>query len=92
MTNNREGRAWLSAALTEFGLDVPPSRANFVMFPLRDEREVDRVFNGMLRQGVIVRPLRGFGLPQCIRITVGTPEENASEVAALSGRLKTRPD
>ncbi len=92
LDNNRAGREMLTAALTGMGLDVPPSRANFVMFPLRDGSEVDRVFDGMLRRGVIVRPLRGFGLPQCVRITVGTPEENEAAVSALSAALKSRPD
>ena len=88
LANNREGREYLTRALREFGLEVAPSRANFVMFPLRDEGEVNRVYNGMLRQGVIVRPLRGFGLPRCVRITVGTPEENAAAVAALGALLR----
>lgn len=92
LENNRAGREMLTAALTGMGLDVAPSRANFVMFPLGDEREVDRVFDGMLRRGVIVRPLRGFGLPQCVRITVGTPEENEAAVSALSAAMQSRPD
>jgi histidinol-phosphate aminotransferase len=35
------------------------------------------LFDRLLRQGVIVRPLAGFGAPEAIRVTVGTPEENA---------------
>jgi histidinol-phosphate aminotransferase len=88
LANNREGRDYLTGALKAFGLEVAPSRANFVMFPLRDEEEVNRVYNGMLRRGVIVRPLRGFGLPRCVRITVGTPEENAAAVGALGALLR----
>ncbi len=87
LANNLEGRAYLSRALKSFGLETPTSRANFVMFALRDEEEVNRIFNGMMRQGVIVRPLRGFGLPRCLRITVGTPEENATAVGALGALL-----
>ncbi len=42
----------------------------------------------MLRQGVIVRPLRAFGLPRCVRVTVGTQAENAAAVAALGAMLR----
>ncbi|HLF14973.1 MAG TPA: histidinol-phosphate transaminase [Bacteroidota bacterium] len=92
LANNREGRDYLTGALKELGLDVAHSRANFVMFPLRDEEEVNRVYDGMLRQGVIVRPLRGFGLPRCIRITVGTREENRAAIGALGTVLRARHD
>jgi histidinol-phosphate aminotransferase len=84
LANNREGRAYLTRALAGLGLKAAPSKANFVMFPLEDESRVNEVYNGMLRRGVIVRPLRGFGLPRCIRITVGTPDENREAVEALA--------
>jgi histidinol-phosphate aminotransferase len=87
LANNREGRDYLTGALGAIGLEVAPSRANFVMFPLGGEAEVNRVYDAMLRRGVIVRPLRAFGLPRCIRITVGTPEENRAAVGALADIL-----
>jgi len=91
LANNREGRAWLSGALPELGLRPAPSKANFLMFPLEDEARVNDVCTAMLRRGVIVRPLRGFGLPRCIRITVGTPDENREAVAALGAALREFP-
>jgi histidinol-phosphate aminotransferase len=91
LANNREGRAFLTGALAELGLGVAPSKANFVMFPLDDETTVNEVYNGMLRRGVIVRPLRGFGLPRCVRITVGTTDENREAVAALAAALRELP-
>jgi histidinol-phosphate aminotransferase len=90
VANNREGRVYLTGALKELGLDPAPSQANFLMFPLPGEDEVNRVIGSMLRQGVIVRPLKGFGLPGCIRITVGTGEENRAAVAALASALPGR--
>jgi histidinol-phosphate aminotransferase len=84
LANNREGRAYLERALAGLGLKPAPSKANFVMFPLEDESKVNEVYTGMLRRGVIVRPLRGFGLPRCIRITVGTPDENRQAIEALA--------
>jgi histidinol-phosphate aminotransferase len=89
--NNKEGRAFLTGAIRDLGLDPAPSKANFVMFPLEDETAVNAVFAGMLRRGVIVRPLRGFGLPRCIRITVGTSDENREAVAALGAALRELP-
>lgn len=87
LANNREGRAYLRGALAGMGLKVAPSKANFVMVPFDDEAQVNAVFNGMLRRGVIVRPLKGFGLPRCLRITVGTPPENREAAEALSAVL-----
>ena len=62
--------------------------------PLRRRRRRAReLFDRLLREGVIVRPLAGFGAPEAIRVTVGTPEENAFFAAALGqvllGRLVT---
>jgi histidinol-phosphate aminotransferase len=80
---NREGMSYLAPALTELGFEVVPSDANFVMIPFASEEEVNVVYNALLRMGVIVRPLRPFGLPHCIRITVGTERENKRLVDAM---------
>jgi histidinol-phosphate aminotransferase len=73
---NARGIRFLSAELREMGVTVVPSEANFVMTVLESEREADAVFEGMLSQGVVVRPLRAFGLPQCVRISTGTDKDN----------------
>lgn len=90
--NNREGRRFLTVAIADLGLEVVPSRANFVMIPAGSEGAVNAICDGMLRRGVIVRPLRAFGLPECLRITVGTPEENRAAVDTLAAALRSRPD
>ena len=59
---------------------VGPSLGNFLYVEVGDGRDV---FERLLREGVIVRPLAGFGAPSAIRITVGTPEENEFFGAAL---------
>ena len=46
------------------------------MAELADEQEACRIFEDLLTQGVIVRPLKAFGIPNCIRISTGTDEEN----------------
>ena len=60
-----------------------PAVANFVYAETGDEN-ARPLFEALLREGVIVRPLSGFGAPGALRVTVGTPEENAILDAALA--------
>jgi histidinol-phosphate aminotransferase len=85
---NREGKRWLIPALQELGVTVIPTDANFVCVPLDSEATVNDVYNGLLRQGVIIRPLKAFGLPTCVRITIGTAEQNTTLVNALQRVLE----
>ena len=52
-----------------------------------DDGAGDRVNLGLLQQGVIVRPVGNYGLPQWLRVTIGLPEENAAFLAALERTL-----
>ena len=81
---NARGIRFLSESLRGMGFEVPPSDANFVMMALKDAEEAARIANGLLREGIIVRPLRAFGLPQAIRISTGTDEENRVLVSRLA--------
>jgi histidinol-phosphate aminotransferase len=73
--HNAEARAGLVAACVEVGLATAgPAVGNFVYAEVGDD--AGPVFDALLREGVIVRPLAGFGAPGAIRVTVGTPEEN----------------
>jgi histidinol-phosphate aminotransferase len=82
---NREGLALLRAGLGEFRLSVPPSAGNFVLAGLG--RNAGAVFDRLLRLGVIVRPVANYGLPQHLRISVGTPEQNRRLLAAMPEAL-----
>ncbi len=73
---NARGLRLLAAGLAELGLTVVPSEANFVMTVLASEQAASRVFEELLSQGVVVRPLKAFGLPNCLRISTGTDEDN----------------
>ena len=75
---NAEGIAYLTRELSALGFEVWPSDANFVL-----ARGPAGVVPALLREGVIVRPLAGFGLAEHFRITVGLPEENERLVKAL---------
>jgi histidinol-phosphate aminotransferase len=72
-TLNAEGRVELARCLRSHGFDCPPAVGNFLYADVGEDARP--LFELLLRQGVIVRPLRGFGAPGAIRVTVGTPEE-----------------
>ena len=84
IANNAKGLACFNRRLREMGLQVAPSAANFVMLPFADREEARRIFEGLLSRGVIVRPLEATGLPQCVRVSVGAPEENEFFMEALA--------
>jgi histidinol-phosphate aminotransferase len=80
---NHEGRAELERVLRDAGYDVVAgSVGNFVYVEVGEDAQA--VFDALLRQGVIVRPLAGFGAPHAIRVTVGTPDEHAFLAGALA--------
>ena len=71
----------MAEILRSHGLEpVAPARGNFLCADVGGGREL---FERLLREGVIVRPLDGFGAPEAIRVTVGTPEENEVFAVAL---------
>jgi histidinol-phosphate aminotransferase len=84
---NREGLASIESSLRESGFDPVPSAGNFVYADTGGDASV--LFDALLREGVIVRPLAGFGAPTAVRVSVGTPEENAFFADAL-GRVLAR--
>ncbi len=84
---NARGMRFLTQALAELGLAPVPSEANFLMIPLDSEAAAMAVFEQLLRRGTIIRPLKAFGLPHCLRISIGTPEENERCVENLRHAL-----
>lgn len=71
--NNFAGLDFFERALRELRVEFVPSHANFLLARVGDGM---KVFDAMQRQGVIVRPMGGYQMPEWIRISVGTPEEN----------------
>ena len=84
---NTEGLARLGALLRKHGLDPVPSVGNFVY--LDTGSDAGDLFDRLLHEGIIVRPLAGFGSPSAIRISVGTPEELDVLAEALGRVLLT---
>lgn len=81
---NRRGMEQIIAGLKRFGLEHIPSHGNFVTFRAGDAAAVNQK---LLKQGVIVRPIGGYGLPEWLRVTIGTELENARFLEALEKAL-----
>jgi len=84
-TCNREGMAYLRQESERLGLSVVPSWANFLLIEVGDG---GRVYEELLKHGVIVRPMGVYGFPRHARVTVGTAEENERFVSALEKVLR----
>jgi histidinol-phosphate aminotransferase len=82
---NRQGMEQIYRGLTELGLSYTPSVANFILFST--PYPAPQVFKEMMKKGVIVRPAHIFGLPQQIRVTIGTEEQNAKFLSVLKAVL-----
>lgn len=82
---NDSGLKQLGAAFSKRGLEFIPSVGNFIALDLG--RPAAPVYEGLLRQGVIVRPIANYGLPNHLRVTVGTAEENEVFLNALDSVL-----
>ena len=82
---NATGALYLSTALARLGVETWPTDANFIL-----ARTGAEVYEALLEQGVIVRPMRGFGLTEHVRISIGLPEENERFIKALAELLSKR--
>ena len=78
---NAEERTKLDAALTSRGWFVHPSRTNFLLVEFGER--TGTLEAGLLERGIVPRPMGGYGLPGCLRITVGDRDENRRLLAAL---------
>ena len=86
--NNAAGYRQFTEAFDELKLQYVPSHGNFVLVKVGDDDQAGaRVNLALLKQGVIVRPVGAYGLPQWLRISIGLPQENAVFLAALQQAL-----
>ena len=81
---NAAGLVQLKAGFERLGLEYIPSFGNFITVRVG---AAARVYQSMLEEGVIVRPIAGYGMPEHLRVTVGKPEQNARFLAALERAL-----
>ena len=82
--NNKDGIAFFENAFEQRNWEFIPSHANFVLVKVGDG---DRVFQELLKKGVIVRAMRGYKLPEWVRISVGTPSQNQRCLQELDALL-----
>ncbi len=86
---NTRMRAWLAEALAELGVPSDTSTANFILARFADEGEANACDDFLQGQGLIVRRVAGYGLPNCLRITIGD-EASCRRVAHAIGQFKAR--
>jgi histidinol-phosphate aminotransferase len=77
---NRQGMRMLEDGLRALGVSYVPSHANFVLIQVGDAA---RIYRRLLEQGVIVRPVANYALPQHLRVTIGLPDENRRFLSTL---------
>jgi histidinol-phosphate aminotransferase len=82
---NAAGLKQVAAGLEKLGIEYVPSVANFLMFRVAQARAV---FLALQARGVIVRPLAPYDLPEHLRVTIGTVEQNARFLEALAAVAK----
>jgi histidinol-phosphate aminotransferase len=88
---NDAGMMQLLAGCAALGLKYIPSYGNFVCIEVAaDVAATAQVFQGLLKKGVIVRPIGGYGLPTFLRVSIGLPQQNARFLAALGEILEQR--
>ena len=86
VSENRKGREFLYGEFRRLGFEFAESHTNFVLVRIGPEAGV--VQQRLLREGVIVRPCAAYDLPECLRVSIGTPPQNERFVAALENVLR----
>ena len=90
--HNDEWLPWLSERLTSLGLELTPSVGNFVLarFPTEPKKNADAAFAFLQKRGILTRQMGAYGLPECLRITIGTGAEMDAVVTALAEFMAAR--
>jgi histidinol-phosphate aminotransferase len=86
VAHNEKWLPWLTAEFQKLGLEVTPSIGNFLLmhFPERRGKDAASADEHLKARGIILRRVGAYGLPNCLRMTVGTEEDNRAVVAALA--------
>jgi len=84
---NNAGYTFLRNELTSLGIETVPSVANFITTVWDAKEQAADITRSLLNKGVIVRNLKAFGWPECIRISIGTADENSRFIDALKSIL-----
>jgi histidinol-phosphate aminotransferase len=86
MAHNDEWLPWMTAEVEKLGLKVTPSVGNFILIHFPEEREGGAIAADefLKSKGIIMRRVAGYGLPNALRMTIGTAEENRATARALA--------
>ncbi len=79
--NNQKGKEYLYSEFDKLGLKYVKTYANFILFDVGDD--ADKIYNELLKKGVIVRSMSGYGYKTFLRVTIGTPHENEIFITRL---------
>jgi histidinol-phosphate aminotransferase len=82
--HNEQWRNWLAGELGKLGLQVVPSQANFLLIRFGDQAKAEAADAFLTARGLLLRHVPAYGLPDCLRVTIGTEEANRLVVAALT--------
>jgi len=83
IAHNESWRDWLTDEIRQLGLGVNKSAGNFVLIQFKDTETAKAADPFLMNRGVVLRPTGGYGLPRCLRMTVGLEAANRAAVAAL---------
>jgi histidinol-phosphate aminotransferase len=86
--HNETWLPWLAAEVRRLRLQADDSAGNFLLVRFANKRQADEADAFLLSRGLMLRPTANYGLPHCLRLTVGTEEANRAVVGALSDFLK----
>jgi len=79
---NRKGRHYLQSEFKRLNINYYPSQTNFILIDFG--QSADPFYQALLKRGYITRPVRNYNLPNCLRITIGTDEQNRGLIQALT--------
>ena len=79
---NEEGKKFLYKELDALGFEYVPTAANFILVNMKKPGK--DIYEKLLKDGVIVRPVANYDLPDFIRVTIGKPKENKKFIESLT--------
>ncbi len=80
----------ISQSFTALGLDIPPSQGNFILVRFKDETMANEADEALKEKGYIVRKMGAYGLPEALRMTIGTEAENLAIIDILTQFMKNQ--